>query len=324
MNLDLKSKLPTVTYIVGRGHSGSTMLELLLNRNPEIAAMGEVNLLGLQLYRNGQARWIGECSCKKRPHTCPEWGATLRSIEKKYSIDLNSAPLSFRVSDEGLAEEYGWTKPFEMFRFTARRQFRRLQYSKIPVLSPISANYHKGWSERRDFLYNSYATSRKTKIVVDASKDYLQMQDLVRHSKCKVKVLYITRDVRGHAWSAIRKRNSTAELEAKTWSRLNERILKSLESIEQSQWLHVKYEHLCSKTEQTLSNIFDFVGASDKKLAPEQEKAKRHTIAGNRTRFRDLSEIREDNKWKENLSISDLSMIKKHASKISERLGYKL
>lgn len=322
-HLDIKMR-KTIVYIVGRGHSGSTMLELLLNRNPSIAAMGEVNLLPLQLYRTGdKSRWIGECSCNSRPLECPTWGPTLRKVQHRTKLDLETRPLSLRVSDEGLAEEFGWKKPWSVLTFKARRFFRKQSQNGSFLSSVFDNKLFKPWAKTRDIIYESYSESCGVNILVDASKDYLQMVDLYRFSKHKVKVLYITRDVRGHAWSSIRKKGETAANEAATWKRLNENILHSLKHIEKPDWLHVKYEDLCSSTNQTLSRIFDFVGAPDEQLDPDKEKQKRHTIAGNRTRFRDLDVIRHDEKWKENLSETDLQTLQNSTQATAKLLGYK-
>lgn len=313
----------TIVYIVGRGHSGSTMLELLLNRNPSMAAMGELNLLPLQLYRNGKnSRWTGKCSCGQRPLECPVWGAALNSVASSHKLELRSSPLKLRISDEGLAEEFGWKKPWAALDHRLRRGLRRASQQNN-LLSPILSRYvFKPWAELRDTIYSSYAATRGVEILIDASKDYLQMLDLYRFSKHRVKVLYITRDVRGHAWSSIRKKEATATNEAITWQRLNQNILDSLAHVAKEDWLHVKYEDLCSQTDETLAKIFDFVGTTNQQLSPEQELARRHTIAGNATRFRALDTIRQDEKWRENLTVDDILNIKKQAQSTAEALGY--
>jgi hypothetical protein len=86
--------------------------------------------------------------------------------------------------------------------------------------------------------------------------------------------------------------------------------------------MHVKYEDLCADTDRTLSKIFTFAKLPDKQLSPDQEKARRHTIAGNRTRFRDLEVIRHDEKWKDNLSHDQIAIIKKYSGPVSEALDY--
>lgn len=314
--------MPNVIYIVGRGHSGSTMLELLINRNPQAVSMGEVNLLGLQLYRSGShTRWIGECSCHKRPHTCPVWGKVLSKLENDLQVDLKKQPLAFRVSDEGLAEEYGWKRPLHYLAFKTIRAIRILSHRGFPLLG----RFFITWTKKRDKLYEAYAEIRQVDTVVDASKDYLQMLDLYKHSRWPVKVIYITRDVRGHAWSSIRKKGATAKEEAKTWTKLNRSILKALEKIPSEDWMHIKYEDICAETDTALAKLFEFAGLPNFQLSAEQEISKRHTIAGNQTRFRLLDTIRHDRKWVSNLTPEDILSIKMNVdTETVARLDYSL
>ena len=318
-----KNVKPQVLYIVGRGHSGSTLLELLLNRNPQAASMGEVNLLGLQLYRTGEhSHWTGECSCRNRPFECPIWGETLTKLQRDYQLDLTKKPLAFRISDEGMAEEYGWKKPLHVVGFKLTRLARIISHKEWPLISNLFSLIFQKWSTRRDAVYRAYSEVQQAGTVVDASKDYLQMLDLYKYSSLPVKFLYITRDVRGHASSSIRKKRATAELEAKNWTKLNKTITKTLEQIPPENWMHVKYEELCAETNRTLSKIFRFANLPDQQLSPDEEKRHRHTIAGNHTRFRDLKVIIHDQKWKGDLSDSEIKTIRKHSETMSKTLGY--
>ena len=44
----------------------------------------------------------------------------------------------------------------------------------------------------------------------------------------------------------------------------------------------------------------------------------RHTIAGNRTRFRDVTDVREDLAWKAKLSPRDLAVVKRRAGAVAD------
>ncbi len=315
---------PTVVYIVGRGHCGSTLLELLLNRNPDIASMGEVNLLGLQLFRDEHTRWKGECSCGKRPFDCEVWRPTLNAVQKQYCIDLTLKPLAFKLSDDSLAEEYGWKRPWHKISHKAIRALRKRKYEKAKPTPLVLQRSVAKWNDRRDFLYSEYARQRDVRTVVDASKDYLQMLEIARYSKLNLKVLYLTRNPQGHAWSAIRKKSSNARKEALEWKQVNSSILNTLANINPRDWTQVRYEDLCANPNKELSRIFDFIGVPDQQLSPESEKNRRHTIAGNRTRFKVLDKIRHDESWKNNLTSEDLKTIEISAGLLSEQLGYRL
>jgi hypothetical protein len=319
---ELASEQPTFVYIVGRGHSGSTMLELMLNRSRHIAAMGEIDMLALQIYRDHKTRWVGQCSCEERPNVCPHWRAVIDDIKKVHGFDLMNNPFRWRISDVGVEEEYGVRAPLAWLWYKFHRLVRSYAYqNEVPRATPWDSTY-QGWIENRDFVATSYAKNRDVQAVVDASKDPLQMRDIAKYSKLPVKILFLTRDVRGLVWSAVKKKRLPALEEARSWTKLNKRTFNLLQGIDPSLWMQVKYEDLCADPEASLDQIHEFIGIPRASLAPLEEKARRHTIAGNRTRFRVLDEIREDLGWMENLDEADLRMIDREAGEMSTKLGY--
>ena len=313
---------PTMVYIVGRGHSGSTMLELLLNRSRNIAAMGEIDMLALQIYRDNKTRWVGRCSCGSRPFDCKYWRAVLRDVASVYQKDIIAAPFSWRISDVGLEEEFGIHAPLSWMTYKFHRVLRTYAYAGPGhSVGPFERTY-RNWIKNRDFVATSYANHRDVSGVVDASKDPLQMRDIVKYSKLKTKILFLTRDVRGLVWSALRKKRLTARQEAISWAKLNRRTYNLLKGVDPDMWMQVKYEDICANTEDSLEQIHKFLELPKQGLTPEEELARRHTIAGNRTRFRLLDEIKEDLGWRENLSHEDLRMVNEIAGDISSTLGY--
>jgi hypothetical protein len=66
-----------VIYIAGTAHSGSTLLDLMLNAHPKIVSVGEVLKLNRQLgYLNPEKRTYVECSCGAPSlWECPFWSA---------------------------------------------------------------------------------------------------------------------------------------------------------------------------------------------------------------------------------------------------------
>lgn len=318
------TQAPTFIYIVGRGHSGSTMLEILLNRNSKIAAMGEIDMLGLQIYRKEQTRWIGTCSCKSRPENCVIWSKVLSSIKLKHSADIIKSPFCWRISDVTTEEEYGFRRPIAWITYKLHRIIRTFLYTpKKTYNSPFSRLYLR-WILNRDEVARAYAHVCGVEAVVDASKDPLQMRDIVAHSELPLKIIYLTRDVRGLAWSAVKKKRHNVIREAREWKKLNSRIIKLLEGVPKSMWHQVRYEDLCSSPSDTLNDIYKFIGLGNNLHTPAEEFEKRHTIAGNQTRFRPLNKIKEDLAWQENLSQQQLNAITNIAGDLAAELGYEI
>ncbi len=313
---------PTLVYIVGRGHSGSTLLELLLNRSREIAAMGELDLLSLQIYRDERTRWIGRCSCGKRPHECTRWGKILADVDRAYRVDTKLHPFSWKLSDVGLNEELSRPGIIEKLRYGYHRAIRTYFYTKgYKVPFPLNVKY-RTWVKHRDFVATRYAEYANVKAVVDASKDQLHLKDIDLYSTLPHKFIYLTRDVRGNVWSAIKRESVTASQEAKDWARLNGKILKILDWVDPKKVLHVNYEELCGNPDEVLAGIFRFIGVSGEVLDAEQEFNMRHTIAGNKIRFKKVDEVRQDLGWVQNLTQKDLEAVVEEAGYVASRLGY--
>jgi len=55
-----------------------------------------------------------------------------------------------------------------------------------------------------------------------------------------------------------------------------------------------------------------------------EERARRHTIAGNQVRFAELAAIRHDLSWQENLSGEQIDEIRRIAGPMAKTLDYEI
>jgi hypothetical protein len=92
-----------VIYIAGTSHSGSTLLDLMLNAHPEIASVGEVVSLSRQLaYKNPRKKLYARCSCG-----APSlWQCDFWSRVNEITLQREGKALSeLDVQDYGLANK---------------------------------------------------------------------------------------------------------------------------------------------------------------------------------------------------------------------------
>jgi len=334
-----RDEQPTYIYIVGRGHSGSTLLTLLLARHPSVAAAGELANLSLQIFRDEHTRWVGSCSCGERPSDCPVWSDVMSRVQDTFGVDLESDPFGWRISDVGIEEEHRraapFRAPFYWFRNRFWRILRYLQYLGPVGLRGIVSLYRpqKQWARNRSFVVRSFASVSKVSAVVDASKDPLDMRDLYENATLPVKVIFLTRDCRGNVWSMLKKlknvnrehqRDSRIVSAAKAWVTVNDRIWKLIQVIPETNWMQLKYEDICRNPAETLEALFDFLELQYVDILSKDDILQQHTIGGNRIRFTNQKlEIREDTQWQEGLSSEDQQIIRQIALPVSEKLGYK-
>ena len=63
----MKNKNITVTYIVGDGHSGSTLLDIIIGSSPNIFSAGELTFI------TRDSIFEEYCSCNKLIKECNTW-----------------------------------------------------------------------------------------------------------------------------------------------------------------------------------------------------------------------------------------------------------
>ena len=328
---------PTYIYIAGRGHSGSTLLTLLLARHPRVAAIGELSLLSLQIARDESTRWVGLCSCGERPMECPVWGRILKEVENEENLDIARDPFSWRVSDVGMEEEHRSAAPlrvpFVWLRHRLWRLVRYLQYLSPRVLGKLLGFYkpQATWAENRSRVVSRLAAINQVDAIVDASKDSLDMLDVYHHATVPVKIIFLTRDSRGNVWSMLKRLKPGASREdkvtpaAREWVKVNGRIWKLVQQVPEADCMHLRYEDLCRNPREVMNRLFAFVGldAFDVVSARDASDREAHTIGGNKIRFSsEPLNIREDTAWSKNLTEQELHTIRSIAGALSDELGY--
>ncbi|MCA9641093.1 MAG: hypothetical protein KC492_10375, partial [Myxococcales bacterium] len=94
---------PKLVYILGLGHSGSTLLEMLLSSHPRLLGLGEVASLltrGMR-ERHLSGPWPSPCSCGVLARDCPVWKPTLDQLQPdgpESSLDVLVADLVGRAT----------------------------------------------------------------------------------------------------------------------------------------------------------------------------------------------------------------------------------
>lgn len=238
-------RVANYVYIVGHERSGTTLLELLLAQHPEIVDTGELSRMSLRFARD-EAPYFG-CSCGMRPHACPVWAQVADAIMREYTIDIVSHPFRFRISDVNIREDFGVRSFLPRLLRKYRCLWLLLGYgrgsSTLQHIGSLSL-FPRHWARNRLFITSTIGRITGTTMVIDGSKDPFSMMDLYRLHQGNMKVIFITRDVRGNVWSHAKLGDSVSTA-ARSWSKVNYRTRKRLRHITSSNWTQVKYEYLC-------------------------------------------------------------------------------
>ncbi len=310
-------------YIVGRGHSGSTLLELLLARHPQIAAMGELERLSLQFART-QLPYPGLCSCGERPGDCPVWSEVAKAIQREFGVAMDRHPFGFRVSNIGYEEDRGLRAPRHWLLHHNYQFWRLVGYSRTPLLQhgAFLALHHYRWARNRFFVADAFRGVVGASCVVDSSKGPLHMRDLYAVRPDGMRVVFITRHPRGSVWSALKGRARDAAAAARHWVKINQRCLALVKALPPGRWMHLRYEDLCADPERVCRDLCAFLGYDYNPRMLELSNGNYHTIGGNRIRMGAIGAIREDVSWKANLSDEQVRQIDEIARPTALELGY--
>lgn len=312
-------------YITGDARSGSTFADRLLSNHPDIEGMGEVQKLSLQFDRDGiWSEHAGLCSCGVRLKDCSIWGGIVSDVLEGYGADMSARPYSFRVSDIGRELDLGAkARRHWLFHYG----YRAKRYSELRLLAalrrPMNCSRSPKFGERRLFVAERFASRIGARAVVDNSKDCASMIDLYRATNGKMKILWLTRDVRSIAASKAKLWSKDLVESASLWQKVNERIQRALSCFGKECWLHVRYEDLCLDTPGTCSRICDFLKFDRAEEMWTFKEGIHHSVGGDSMRLRKVEKVVPAvDKWRKQISPEQEASIWKRAGSFAETLGY--
>lgn len=304
--------LKQVVYIASVGHSGSTLLDMLLGANDGITSLGEIYRLAWY------ARDNASCTCGEPIAECPFWS----QVEEKLQDRLNSRTKlrDFDLTEEGVNQT--------MFR-------------KLPSLTDIGlvaghrgvwngicvtnkkANLYRQAAKNCVVVYELACAVDGGDTVVDSSKYSLPLKARYMELGSKMKIIFLIRDGRGVTKSLVKSQKLTYEQAARKWTRFNWNLRLIVRSIPESQIFQLKYEDLCADASGTLDALTGFLGRAEPLEIRPLLKDRHHDIGGNPMRFRrSETTIKLDDSWRQTITNEEHDLFQKIAGKTNKKYGY--
>lgn len=282
--MSMKAYPFTLVYILGSGHCGSTLLDMMLNGHPYITALGELARLHSYI-----GLWRGRIMT-------PEVEAATRGGATR--------PRALEVWEHNLDTPF-WVDVREHYERSTGQAFDdiRLHHPSWFSLATGRADWAQ-WKRRNLALLKSIGHVAGTPFLTDSSKSPQRLLLLERTGLFDVRVINLVRDGRAIYYSYLRKYHS-APLAMRRWGGRALMALYVLGRIQHSRWIRVRYEDLSSQPDQTLRGICDFLGIE---FVPDMVAFRRQPymgIGGNRMRMDSGEEIRLDERWKTALTARD-------------------
>lgn len=326
-----KEKIRLV-YILAASHSGSTLLAMLMGSHPEACTVGELKLTSL-----GDVRRY-RCSCLEEIRNCGFWSAIGRYMEDRgFPFDVSNPGTHFGSTENGYLRRL--LRP--LHRGRVLEGVRDLSLS----LSPEWRRHLKNVQARNVALLECIRARTGKKVIVDSSKIGLRLKYLLRNPELDVCVVRLIRDgravaltyanpsqfadardptLRGGGTGSERPGKSIPIAEgAREWRRSNEEAEEILGRIDESRRIEIRYESLCTGTDEVLRRLFAFAGIDPAwTLADLRNRRVDHHVVGNGMRLDFNTEVILDERWKSVLSESDLKAFNIIAGATNRRLGY--
>jgi len=335
---------PTFVYVAGSWHTGSTLLNLLLDGHPQISGLGEIHWLLVSVNAAPQPdvctcgrpleRWeLDNCSCGRRLEDCLRERGVARELEELTGVP--DAVKSLPTTDPQYLErawqgtcrhEGGERPPDEAVNPNLNRALMVLGSSRAwTAAARFSGDVETNVASARNSLLLAEATRRATgtPVVVDTTKSPARMKALYLAAQERFRVLYLVRDGRAVAYSRMRREGVGMAQAARIWKLDHVKYLLTRLTIPPSAVMRVRYEDLCRDPRAELARICGFLGLAFTESMLDFRNPDRHMIGGNPMRFRrQESEIVLDERWRRELTPADLATFERSAGRLNRRLGY--
>ncbi len=301
-----------VIYITSSGHSGSTLLDLLLGSHPKVASLGEVSDLAEYPQDNKH------CTCRRLLPDCPLWSGVRRQIADTHNIDIFATPQRFPVALSTKAT--GLRERLVRYQRLGLALLGQRALTRLEITPPGSVPARR-IVENVLTLFDAVCQVADCEAVVDSSKSHVRMKWLWMARPQHLKALYLVRDGRGVMHSYMRK-GRTAEQAARMWDWEQALTRLTLRSMPRSAWLFVRYEDLCSDPRGQLSRICRFLSLDFSEPMLSFGDVIHHNIGGNKMRLSGRSEIVNSERWRRELGAAELRLFERIAGRTNQRLGY--
>ena len=310
--------MTTSIYICSAGHSGSTLLDLLIGSHSRAASLGEISQLPKNLALNTV------CTCGQPVRSCEMWQEAIGILEEKLDIDVAANPYALNLGYPKASVVIDRSHQTSLYMMK-REVVLGLRYMELNFGIKVPRVLMRSLLESQENNFALYDAVRKTQnvdFVVDSSKNYLKGTGLYLSRPDEVRIVLLTRDGRGIFQSSV-KRGLPGMAGVNAWSKYYARALPLLKKhVRPQHMLHIKYEALSENPRKELKKICDFVGLDYEEGMLDYTAKVHHITNGNDMRYRRDSTIRPDVAWKDLMSKDDLRHFDNVAGELNRELGY--
>jgi hypothetical protein len=275
-----------LVYILGGGHSGSTLLDLIISSAEEVYSVGELAFLD-QYIGSAPASYkltMGRiCSCGEHMDVCPFW--------KSVNIGVKENILKTECFSESFKILINILNPFEHhFRFQIRIGNNKRVYDKI--------------------AFTARNIKPNIKYILDSSKDPRRLYELIRDPtipKRNIWVIHLVRDGRGyiHSFQSFKRKKQGLKVRSIPYYVVEWLLINFLACIMIKKYrlnaIPISYDMFCQNPKAYISQINQWLKISNTGSLEEINHTVRHNIHGNLMRFLKIDGIVHDLSWQKGM-----------------------
>jgi hypothetical protein len=301
-----------VIYIMGAGHIGSTVLDLVVSSHPDLESLGEVSKFHGYGWLPDDSR---HCACGSTVYDCPFW----TGVRRRWTDLTGSAD----------ARSYMFHQPRYERTASAWARLLRNRVRRTPGFME--------YLEGTQAVYRSALETGGKKYLVDSSLTPKRAYAQSMNPNIDLYLIHLVRDGRGVIWSLMKPNKKTRvktytptppQRTTRYWISANLQSLWVYHQVPENRRIRVRYEDFVLDPPGVLARIGEMVGEDMSRLVEDKALTNpgqdRHTVGGNRVRFikdEDLR-LRADFAWMENLTEQDRQMFWRRAGWLARRFGY--
>ncbi len=301
-----------ILYVMGTGHSGSTILDIVLGSHPSLLGCGE-----LAHFSDPRVLRDGSCSCGATIPECSFWAGVYQQWHEK---------------TEGAELEV-----LDQLRCT-REHMRHLPRL---LVFPSNPRALQSYSKHTQALYEAILERSGKNIVVDSSKTPVRALMLSKMPWADLHILHLVRDGRAVAWSYYK-----ALLRQKVGQRAVTKVQRLLRILRYSvEWVivhlvcelikrrsgckrvRIRYEDFVAAPAVCLKTIGEQLGVDLSStmavLAEDGSVPVTHCLAGNRARMTGRLALKADLDWKARMSRIEMVLSGIITGMLARRYGYR-
>ena len=319
-----------IVFIIGAGHSGSTLLSKTLNAHSKIFSVSEISQFQQDI--NSE---IALCGCETLLKECDFWEDISNRVEIILGDSLKEKPYLYGINKNISGNKLYNKLYFRFSRFVALNLRIRTKLIKTRL-------------EYISVLYKAIIDKTGADAIVDSSKSATRasiLKPYLERKGYRVKIIHLIRDGRAVFYSykkgfyKVRVKNRTTGVdEMKTyyaenvrsdeeivnlWKRDNRLSLLYHNLFSSSNYYQLTYEEFVDNPKVALISLLQSINYKFESEMLKLNRYTNHMVSGNASRINATSINQPSEIWRNKLSKDQLNYFEKKAGRLNRKFGYK-